>query len=251
MCHSDYLTWGCVANPAPAEGPGPLSIKTAGRQVFYEMKRTGLSDGYVLQLQSEMAITGALWGSYGVLWADGWQLIWFDQKADPEIQGRIRDAVVKFWGLVENGPAPERLEPDSPQCHRCPYSDQCQGEAMAQLAARQGVGTVRDVSLAPLVQEFLEAKSIFNEAEEYLDGVKEQIRASMGDRGIVEVPGYGKIHYTVNREWDTRRLEAERPDIAMRFRVKWDLTALGKAHPELENHYKKPGATRPLRIFAK
>jgi len=43
----------------------------------------------------------------------------------------------------------------------------------------------------------------------------------------------------------------ERPDIAARFRTKYDLTALGKAHPELEAQFKRPGQTRPLRIFAK
>lgn len=251
MCHRDFVTWGCQRTPTPESiaGSGPLSIKTANRQVFYQMKREGLSEGYILQLQSEIGVTGAAWGSYAVLWPDNWQLLWFDQKRDDALIGQIREAVEKFWVLVENGPAPDRLPVESPQCHRCEYAASCQGAAMEKLMRQQGVGTVRDASLGPLVREYQEASALMKDAEDYKAGVSEELKASMGDRVLVEVPGVAKVHFKPNREWNTTLLEGERPDVARQFKTEWNLTALGKAHPELEQRYKRTGTTRPLRIY--
>ena len=250
MCHRDFVTWGCKETPAPASGPGPLSIKTAGREVFFRMKREGLSDAYVLQLQSEMGVTGAFWGSYCIAWLDGWQVLWFDQLRDEDLITQIRGEVIKFSGIVENGPAPDRFPPEDQRCHRCPYAYDCQGGAMEALLQAQGQGCVCDTTLAPLVREFLETRELRDEAESVHEAAKEELRNAMGDRLLVEVPGAGKVQYAPNREWNLEALEIDRPDIARKFRVKWDLTALGKAHPELEKNYKRVGLTRPIRVYS-
>lgn len=265
MCHRDFVTWGSVETPSPCIvdpgeawlGPfaGPLSVKTANRQMFYEMKRQGLSDAYVLQLQSEMGVTGAQWGSYALLWADAWSLIWFDVKRDDALIGQIRDAVLDFWRMVQNGPAPERLDPSSPQCHRCEYANQCQGEAMVRLAQIQGVGTSRDASLEPLVREYREASEIVKEAQDYRDGVAAELKASMAGRPIVEVPMTGvmkpaKVYCKPTQEWDTTKLEKERPDIAAKYKREWALGALSNDHPELEKNFKRPSKNVYFRVYA-
>lgn len=112
-----------------------------------------------------------------------------------------------------------------------------------------GAGAVVDRTLGPLVREFLDTKALVDEAEEIHGGVKENLKAAMGDRILVEVPGMGKIHFKPNLEWDTEALAFARADVAREFRTKWDLTALGKAHPELEAKFKRVGTTRPLRIY--
>jgi putative phage-type endonuclease len=233
---------------------GVLECKTANRELFFRMKREGLLEGYILQIQHGMLVTGAAWGSFAVLWADGWQLLHWDVEADAALQQQIIDGCTNFWHLVQDGPAPDRLEIDDGRCRRCPYQHGCWGEEMERLVQFQGVGTVRDASLAGLVCEYQEASELVKQAEEYKAGVGEELKASMGDRVLVEVPIAGfrtpaKVHFKPNLEWNTAALEQARPDIAAKFKVKWDLTALGKAHPELEKQFKRVGTTRPLRIY--
>ena len=230
-------------------GTGILEVKTAAREVFFRIKREGMPDGYILQLQHAMLVTGANWGSFALLWPDGWQLLWWDLEADAKLQESIRVEALKFWALVENGPAPDRLPPEDARCHRCLFSGQCQGRAMEELMRAAGAGAVVDRTLGPLVREFLETHALLDEAEEIHKGVKENLKAAMGDRILVEVPGVGKIHFKPNMEWDMALLEATLPEVAAQFRTKYDVTALGKARPELEKHFKRVGTTRPLRIY--
>jgi len=244
MVHVDRL----VRDGGRTDG-GVLECKTANRQVFWRMKREGLLVAYILQVQHAMLVTETLWGSFALLWPDGWQLLWWDENRDEELCTKIRDEALKFWALVENGPAPEAFPPEDERCHHCPYSYGCQGEVMEKLLRVQGEGTEVDATLAPLVSEFLETRELRDQAKEMHEGVVEQLKAAMGDRLLVQVPGAGKVHFKPLMEWDTEHLEIDRPDIARAFRTRWDLTALSKAHPELEKDYKRVGLTRPLRVY--
>lgn len=258
MVHVDRSIQPCIPTFAQGDdrqraeswGPGILECKTAGREVFFRIKREGMPDAYVLQLQHALYVTGADWGSFALLWPDGWQLLWWDVEPEPQLQASIRDEALKFWALVENGPAPDRLDPEDGRCHRCVYSGQCQGAAMEELMRRAGTDTVCDATLAPLVREFLDTHALQKEAEGIHTGVTEELKAALGDRTLVEVPGLAKIHFKANREWNTALLEDKLPDVATAFRTKYDLGALSKAHPELESTFKRPGTTRPLRVYS-
>jgi len=256
MVHRDFITWASEENPAPegCAGPGPLSVKTASRDVFFKMKREGLSDGYILQLQSEIGVTAASWGSFVLLWPDGWKILWWDVTRDDELIAYIRKGVENFWHLVQDGPPPDRLDVSDPRCDGCEYEASCQGAEMQRLIQIQGAIPDADPSLAGLVAEYQEANRIVKDAEEYKSEVAEQLRQSVGDRIKVVVPiaGFRKpatIHFKPNMEWDTERLERERPDIAARFKCKWDLTALGNGAPHLEKQFKRASTTRPLRVY--
>jgi predicted phage-related endonuclease len=234
---------------APAPGSGILECKTAAREVFFRIKREGMPEGYILQLQYAMLVTGAKWGSFALLWPDGWQILWWDLEADAKLQESIRVEALKFWVLVQNGPAPDRLPPEDARCHRCPLSGQCQGAAMEELMRAAGAGAVVDRTLGPLVREFLDTHELLKEAEEIHNGVKENLKAAMGDRILADVPGVAKVHFKPIMEWSTGALEELRPDIAATYKRKWDLTALSKDHPELEKQFKRVGTSRPLRIY--
>lgn len=257
MVHRDFVTYGSSDSPTPegCVGSAPLSVKTASREVFFRMKKEGLSDGYILQLQSEIGVTGALWGSYAVLWPDGWQLLWWDVQRDDELIGYIRTGVANFWHLVQDGPAPERLDVSDPRCDGCEYEASCQGAEMQRLIQIQSKVPDADPTLAPIVEEYEEAGRLVKEAEEYKAEVGQQLRQAVGDRVKVLVPmkGFAKpaaVHYKPSLEWDTERLERERPDVAAKFMKKWDLTALGNAMPHLERDFKRASTTRPLRVYA-
>jgi len=257
MVHVDRSIAPCVptfAHPddprmAKEWGPGVLECKTAGREVFFRVKREGMPDAYILQLQHALYVRCEEWGSFALTWPDGWQTIWWDIEPDPELQATIRDEALKFWALVENGPAPERLAPEDARCHRCVYSGQCQGAAMEELMRCAGAGADRDLTLGPLLREFLDTRALQEEAGSIHLGVKEELKAALGDRILVEVPGMGKIHFKPQLEWNTALLEATLPAVAAQFRTKYDLGGLSKAHPELETRFKRAGTTRPLKFY--
>lgn len=229
-------------------GAGVLEIKTAARDEFFRMRRQGLSQSYILQLQHGMLVTGLKWGSFALLWPDGWQLLHFDVERDPALIEMILEGVIAFWERVQSGDAPERLNMDDPRCARCPYQLQCQGAVMA--GVHEQSITMNDASLAPLVTEYNEAHELHREAKENLNGVGEELRFVMGDRTSVDTP-VGKVNFKPNREWDLARLEKEKAAEIGKFRTKYDLTKFGEAYPELEKDYKRVGTTRPLRVYPK
>jgi len=248
LVHIDRLVTDNLATDARRRGVGVLEIKTAGREEYFRMKRQGLNQSYILQLQHGMLCSNLAWGSFALFWPDGWQLLYFDVERDEALCSLILDGVAAFWKRVQAMDPPERLNMDDPRCNRCPYQLQCQGAVMAEVHDK--AVTMNDPSLAPLVSEFLEAKGLSEEAEENLEGVREELRCSMGNRTIVDTP-VGKIHFNPQMEWDLARLEKEKPAEIGKFRVKYDLTKFGEAHPELDKEYKRVGTTRPLRVYPK
>ena len=65
---------------------GVLELKTVGAPMFFKIKRDGIPDAYIMQIQHAMAVTGLSWGSFGILWPDGWRMITFDVEAKPVLQ---------------------------------------------------------------------------------------------------------------------------------------------------------------------
>jgi predicted phage-related endonuclease len=208
--------------------PGVLEIKTVNSQMFYKIKREGLPHGYVAQLQHAMAVTGAKWGSWALLWADGWELRYWDVEPDPELQAMLVEASVKFWVTVQKGPMPAALEASDPRCARCPWRTSCQGEAL-KAACKDSVDGGFDPSLGALAEEYFEAKEMRDEADSLFEGTQERLKVALGNRTSTETIG-ARIFW--------------RQQISMRY----DTAALNKI-PGMEK-YKKPSVSRPLRVFA-
>jgi len=196
-------------------GPGVLEIKCPGQIMFRQIKREGLSQAYVAQLQWYMYLTGWRWGSYAVMHLDSWEMIHFDLERDDELIGLLVREAEDFWRLVENGPQPDKIDPPGKACARCEYREKCHG---AQELPPFDGEIIRDDSLAPLMAEYREAKQIVDEATELLDGVKERIRAAMGERQCVDTIG-GRIYWRQQerRTIDARKLRAKHPEIAAQF----------------------------------
>lgn len=169
-----------------------LEIKTVGRAVFYNIKRSGLPEDYVLQLQWSMTVTGAPAGAFAVGSRDSGELLHWDVPANPELHKAILEEGPKFWALVQNGPMPEALEPEDKRCQNCSWRLTCHGNAFIPTAADSEYET--DESLAPLVREYIERRALVKEADELLDEVKSELQSKLGDRGKVTAAG-AKIQY--------------------------------------------------------
>lgn len=179
--------------------PGPfdmgvLEIKSLGRATFWRTKREGLADDYSLQLQHAMLVTGATWGSFAIGSRDSGELLWWDVMRDEKLIDRILVEALRFWVQVENGPAPEKLDPDDKRCQQCGYRGRCHGDGFIGIAPPPEYE--QDDSLAPLVAEYLERRALRKEAVELFDETKEELATRMGQRGKVMAAGNKIQHYS-------------------------------------------------------
>lgn len=79
------------------DGPGVLELKTANRFVLDKMKKHGLPQSYVLQLQHYMAICRMKWGSFAVLCPDPWEFVTFQMDFDEALFDEVAVVLNKFW----------------------------------------------------------------------------------------------------------------------------------------------------------
>jgi predicted phage-related endonuclease len=229
MAHVD----GIVAPIADGD-QGILECKSAGREVFFKMKREGLPLDYAAQLQHYLMVFGLRWGAFAVLWPDGWKFLTFEVEREDDLISEMRDRALELWARVKSAEAPERLDPSSKQCQTCAFWPSCQGEALLQFKGdpTSDVPVSDDPFINDLVVQFDEAREIKNEAHELAETRKDELKDALSDRTALDVPGY-RVYFRTQKSW------------------KWDTRALEKAHPELAEEFKKPSISRPLRVFAK
>lgn len=193
-------------------GPGVLEVKCPGQWMFRTMKREGLAEAYIAQLQWYMHVTGWRWGSYAIFHLDSWELLWWDVERDDALIAMLRDRAERAWVMVENGPAPERLAANSATCARCHHRGECHGEE----AMPAWAGTIEQApELAPLLDEYDEARQIESDAADYKAEVGERIKTALGERQVVET-GAGRIYHCAQSRTtvDTKALRARYPDVA-------------------------------------
>lgn len=242
-------------------GPGVLEVKTVGEQMYWKVRREGLPDRYVLQIQWAMLCRGYQWGEFVVYWPDGDELVHFPVKPEAKIIAALKAAALEFWPRIASKTPPDRLRDDSEQCTECRWAMRCQGSHMRELLERWKEREKADpinVALSGFGEDYLEAKHVLDEAEKLMDELKSEIRHVMGEdlEGLMPaVPGEPGIKVSLKPDltWDEERLKAERPELYAKFsKSRLDGTALSKKHPELESVYKnKPRQRRTLRIWAK
>lgn len=169
-----------------------LEIKSVGRAVFYKIKKDGLPEDYILQLQHAMLVKDAPAGAFAVGSRDSGELLHWDVEANPDIHKAILEEGPKFWALVQNGPMPEALEPEDKRCQNCAWRLTCHGNAFAPTAEESEYET--DETLAPLTREYEERRLLRKEAQELLDETKAELECKMGPRGKVQNSG-GKVQF--------------------------------------------------------
>lgn len=174
---------------------GVVEIKSMGRGAYFTAKRKGLAEDYILQINHGMLVTGAKWGTFvigcrdfGVSRPD--DLLWWDVPRDEEICAQILAEVPAFWKQVQDGPAPDALEPDDPRCQECQFRTSCQGAALIQVEAPGGDPEyVVDDSLAALAREYEERRLLRKQAEDLVDETASEIKAKLAGRGRVLAGG--------------------------------------------------------------
>ena len=170
-------------------------IKCPSRAAFAHIRRNGLPDGYILQAQHGMFVTGAKKKCLFIVFcADTWEIESFTVERDGDLVRGIREAGELFWNAVQSRIAPDRLESDSPQCQNCAWRKSCQGEALLKGADLVTGEIPFRPELVQLLDEYVELKQITEEADSLLEGCKDRIRDAMGADDVAEAPGFRLYH---------------------------------------------------------
>ena len=94
-----------LTRPPPwAKGPGVVEVKTTGYGKRYD---EGVPVEVQVQIQWEMAVTGANWATCVWLPFPERRLQWIDIEPHPEFQAVLRDKVDAFWQRVQRREPPD------------------------------------------------------------------------------------------------------------------------------------------------
>ena len=206
ICHVDGVI-------IPESGQnGLLEIKVLNQWNLKRIKKEGLLDAYILQLQHGLYTTGLPWGQWGLLCPDPWELHVLPKiEMDSEIISRIIEREGEVWKQVTEGPMPDKLDPTDNRCQVCPFRKTCQGSEMMQVLpqADRGVPLESAPDAEGIAQEYWQAREIEEEAKALKEDAGKRLKALIGKRPGVKYPG-GRfiLSKSYPKRWDTEALWA-------------------------------------------
>ena len=260
-----------IVYPADGRDNMIMEIKSLGRAMFYKVKREGISEDYILQVQWSLMVTGWNFGVFVIGSRDSGEILHFEFAANKELGELLMAEGVEFWKTVEAGRslisgegaiqfepstgfaaaeviAPDRLSPDDARCHRCEWRDTCQGNALMEISKKDDGSIAEANELFPLYAEYKQRAALVREAEDLLEETKEELKTALGDKTAVSVNGR-KILYRpqTTMRWDGAELAGDYEEIRGLLRgMAVDKDEFDKKYPPAE---KKPSISRPLRLF--
>ena len=183
----------------PEAGWGVLGIKTVG------LRRAGdWDDGvplyYQTQVQHYLDVTGRPFADVAVL-VGGQEWREYRIAADADDQAAVREAVDRFWGMVE------RREPPDPSG--------CDSRALLQAHPEAGEwDEVADAADVPELAAWEAARAAADAAKRALDDRAAALKARIGDARGVRAPGV-RVTWKrgVRRTFDRKRFDADNPGV--------------------------------------
>lgn len=169
-------------------GWGVLEIKVPAAWSFKKIKKEGLPEAYILQLQWQMLCYGTSWGSFAVYWPDGHELLWFDVERDEALiqmlferaqtEWRWLDVFQKFErhektleNLFADSAFPGAKPSSAPACQNCPNFEGCHGFAIP-----DGV-ILKCPELEPTAERYSDLVREIKRLEDEKEGIKDALKA--------------------------------------------------------------------------
>jgi putative phage-type endonuclease len=206
----DRRTAGSEAHPAPADGQGPLEAKAvAGFKAREWVEDPPLP--YIVQVQVQMACTGAQWGSLAAL-VGGIALAWKDLVRDEAFLAAALPVLEAFRMRV--------LRRDPPEADALPGTS----EALRKLFPQDDGETVPlEAEALALADEWEAAKLLKTDAESKVDELGNKLRLRIGsatfgalpDGSLLSLKLTKRAGYTV-QETSYRQLRRSRPKLRRR-----------------------------------
>lgn len=160
---------------------GVLEIKCPGIRQFAKIKRDGVPEHYLIQLQHYLQF-GYDYGYFAVFSAELMELIKFEIRKDQEIGELIIEKDGEFWKHVVNGIPPQQTE----KVIQFPKLPAVEGE----------VKRIESPAFLDAIKEYQEAQAILDEVKELQESAKSRIKNLMEQAGadVAECGGFRIYH---------------------------------------------------------
>ncbi|MBA3645328.1 MAG: YqaJ viral recombinase family protein [Gemmatimonadaceae bacterium] len=159
-----------------------LEVKCPSLSAFSRMKREGLSEAYILQMQHYLCVFGLKAGRWIIFCADRMELLTFDVEADPLLHETLIDKEREFWTLVET------MTPPPPVV-----------EEIKNAPEIETVGTVekrRDAAYLEAETALREATELLDTAETLKEDAKARLLEVVGSKPGIYEGARSRIYYT-------------------------------------------------------
>jgi len=181
----------------------PVEIKCPSRGMFYKIKREGLPNSWILQMQAYLWLDGSDVGDFAPFCADAWEILPFEVKADPKLFIAIESIAVEFWTehVLKQIP-PAAVPADKPTLE----FEKVGGEVVYR----------EDPEFAEAAQLLREAKQLERDGKELYELAKRRIKDVLHGRfGKYQGAGLRLSYYLSPGfpKFDKKRLAAEHPEI--------------------------------------
>lgn len=208
------------------KGNGYLEIKVLSRHSWFKVKKEGLIEDYILQMQYGCAVAALEWGSYAIYSPDLDELMYFDVDADRELGEHLLEAADDWWNFhVGCRVLPDPLPEGSKQCFGCPWEITCRG-----FVGQAAGDAIAKPDLEGVAAKMREVKGMEKEAGDAAEGLRDEIVEAIGRK-----PG----NYLFGR------FPATFTGIK---RTTLDQAALAKDHPDIYKKYLKESVSETLKI---
>lgn len=189
---------------------GYLEAKVVGKHSFLKVRKEGIPEEWILQVQWGCAVANMQWGSYAIYCPELDELEHFDVEADRELGASLVEKGDDFWQFhVEMGMPPDSLPMDSPQCVGCVYTLSCHSK----LVQAMPDGEILRPDLEGWAARYAEAKGMGKEAEGAAEELKEEFIAAVKEKPGKYRCGKYLIPFTITsqRRFDGSALKAKDP----------------------------------------
>lgn len=209
------------------KNPGYLEIKTLGRWSFSSVKKNGLPEDYVVQLQYGMGIAGVTWGAYAIYCPETDELLHWDVSADKHLGNALLEKADDFWALnIGCEIEPDRLPEGSKACETCVYKFSCWSGGVIPESA----GKVNRPDLESWAQRFAEVKGMSSETSDAEEALKEEfLEAVNGVPGVYQCGRY-EVPFTIAKQkrFSGELLKKSQPETYEKFRVETEVKTIRK-----------------------
>jgi radical SAM protein with 4Fe4S-binding SPASM domain len=194
---------------------GILEIK-APESARY-IQQNGLSDGYSLQMQHYLNLSGLNWGYFAIFPLEDWSLYDFKVERDEKIIQAIEKEAVSFWNnCVEKKQAPDKLEDfNDKRCKDCAFRRSCRGEEYEYLREAERV-EITGEEFADLEKAYTEIIAVKKEVEEQEEEIRKRISEKLKSKNI----SYGETENFIydlrpssRQSVNSKKLQFQYPDI--------------------------------------
>lgn len=197
-----------VARPI-AQQRGVMEIKWLDASRRSVWVNEGVPEGYYLQIQHYMLVTGLTWGSFAVVFG-GNKFEYFDVPRDEAMIYRLLELEVEFWRRVETGNPPDLT------------FDEMGLKLLKRLYPKEKSGAemiLDDDESKAKTRRLFALTATIKKREEDLLALEVWFKEKMGEAEKCLVPGIAQFTWkaqTANRI-DAKRLRAEQPELAAKY----------------------------------